>query len=361
MTTDATPMWDGTLATALNCIEHQKRHNVYRDAQIAVVIKDANVYYLTGQFVLVSSVNDKTKSCTIEKPMTPEWLAKNIAERSLISTVGTTIGFPLSFLKIEPLPPGVVLAARDAEREDAKDKRIAELTAERDEHWMELSDAHLARDCGRHSSIAWTAGQTIRELDAKLQAANAKVAELKAEVERLKLFPKWIVETAVWLQIIDGCQSLTGPQVLHLCDCLFEEFKRLRAELADRDSALAEFGYSSGNEQLRCLGRRSKIAIDSEAELRQRCERVEAAIKEVINDMRITRDALSAATSQKLRKHVEWCIHTLSSALQPAEPHCRTCEGKRKVWDYISQDRAVLIDCPTCSQPAEPTSQPKGE
>lgn len=105
-------MWDGALATALNCIEHQKRFNVFRGAQVGVIVKDMSPYFSIGEFVLVSG-NDG-KECTVEKPMTPDELARQRERGSLLSTVFTTISFPSSAVKCEAANLAATAAARPA-------------------------------------------------------------------------------------------------------------------------------------------------------------------------------------------------------------------------------------------------------
>lgn len=63
---------------------------------------------------------------------------------------------------------------------------------------------------------------------------------LKEDAERLKaeraVLAKAIVEAAVRVGVTNGKMDLTGPQVLHLLECVGDEVERLEAELAAASS-----------------------------------------------------------------------------------------------------------------------------
>ena len=78
-----------------------KVRNMQRDSNkfhVGIINKDIEYSYKKGQVCLFRYEKDSKTTCTIEFPISDEWIAKNRAENNYLTTIGTCIGFPLNYI-----------------------------------------------------------------------------------------------------------------------------------------------------------------------------------------------------------------------------------------------------------------------
>jgi hypothetical protein len=81
------------------CIVSQKENGTYRGAKIGRMIGDAGMKQF-GEIVLYRQY-DNERACTVETPMPQDWITRQRAQGSLLTTVVPTIGVPMGL--IEPV------------------------------------------------------------------------------------------------------------------------------------------------------------------------------------------------------------------------------------------------------------------
>tara|TARA_Y100000310_G_scaffold301619_1_gene338244 strand:+ start:465 stop:797 length:333 start_codon:yes stop_codon:yes gene_type:complete len=100
------------LRRANHCLDAQKRNGTYRDARIGIISRDfpgGSPYYRKGDVVLFSpdfeltegpylNTPRKSGTFTVEKPMSSEEIARQRSNRSLLTTFGTTVNVPKSYV-----------------------------------------------------------------------------------------------------------------------------------------------------------------------------------------------------------------------------------------------------------------------